>query len=440
MLSGPPANASAGGPLPEAPDLQDLRDALDGLARHDGHDLSEAELIDQLTAMEQLKAAIAAAQARLTATLAAVRIQAEAETGVPADRRGRGLGHQVGLARQESPVRGRQHLELALVLVRELPHTLAALTRGEISEWRATLIARETATLSRAHRAQVDADLAGQLVGAGDKRVADTARAMAYRLDPGSALRRVRGAEADRRVGLRPAPDTMARLTALVPVAQGVACIAALKKAADARRAAGDLRSRGQVMADTMVERITGQSTADAVPVEVGLVMTDQTLLGGDHTPAHLDGYGPVPGWLGRRLVRDGDRAWVRRLYTDPESGDLVAMDSRRRDFDGQLRHLIVLRDQTCRNSWCDAPIRHADHVIRVADGGPTTADNGQGLCEACNYAKEAPGWQTGRVPGERHPVLTTTPTGHQYLSRAPDPPGPRRYPYRLEIQFPRVA
>jgi hypothetical protein len=440
MFSGSGDAGTSGAALSAAPSIDDLRDALARLAAHDGVGLSEAELVDHLTAMERLKSAIAAAQARVTATLVGARIQAEADAGVPADRRGRGLGHEVGLARQESPVRGRQHLELAQVLVRELPHTLAALTRGEISEWRATLVARETATLSRAHRAQVDADLADRLAGAGDKRVADTARAMAYRLDPGSALRRIRGAEADRRVSMRPAPDTMARLTALLPVAQGVACYAALTKAADARRAAGDVRSRGQIMADTLVERITGQRAADTVRVEVGLVMTDQTLLGGDHAPAHLDGYGPIPGWLGRRLVRDAERTWVRRLYTAPESGDLVAMDSRRREFDGQLRHLIVLRDQTCRNAWCDAPIRHADHVVRAADGGPTTADNGQGLCEACNYAKEAPGWQASRVPDERHPVLTTTPTGHRYLSHAPDPPGPRRYPYRLEIQFARAA
>lgn len=45
-----------------------------------------------------------------------------------------------------------------------MPHTLAALTRGEISEWRATLVVRETATLSHADRAQVDRELDGHLV------------------------------------------------------------------------------------------------------------------------------------------------------------------------------------------------------------------------------------------------------------------------------------
>ncbi|EFD74774.1 conserved hypothetical protein [Mycobacterium tuberculosis GM 1503] len=47
----------------------------------------------------------------------------------------------------------------------------------------------------------------------------------------------------------------MTYLTALLPVAQGVSVYAALTRAADTRC---DGRSRGQVMADTLVERVTG--------------------------------------------------------------------------------------------------------------------------------------------------------------------------------------
>jgi hypothetical protein len=436
MFSGAVGESATGAALTAAPGIDELRGALDGLAAHDGVGLGESELIDHLTAMEQLKSGLAAAQARVTATLAARRSQCEGAQGVPADQRCRGLGNEIGFARQESPVRGRQHFGLALVLVHEMPHTLAALTQGTITEWAATQIARETAVLSRAHRGQVDAELADQLAGAGDRRIGKLARAIAYRLDPASAVRRVRDAEADRRVGLRPAPDTMCNLTAVLPVAQGVACHAALKKEADSRRAAGDTRTRGQIMADTLVARITGQARADAVPVEVNLVMTDQALLGHGHSPAHLHGFGPIPASLARRLVRKADRAWLRRLYTRPGDGSLVAMDSRRRTFDGELRKFLVLRDQTCRNSWCDAPIRHIDHILRDADGGHTTVANGQGLCEACNYAKEAPGWRVRRVPGAGHVVETVTPTGHRHRSRAPAPPGPTGYPIHLDVVF----
>ena len=214
----------------------------------------------------------------------------------------------------------------------------------------------------------------------------------------------------------------MCYLTALLPATQGVAAYAALLRDAAGARATGDARGKGQVMADTLVERLTGQSAAPDVPVEVEVVMPLDTLLGDDHTPAHLVGYGPLPAAVARRLLREsGAAAWVRRLFVRPDSGQLVAMDSHRRRFDGQLRHFVVLRDQFCRMPWCDAPIRHADHLVPHREDGPTAADNGQGLCEACNYAKEAPGWD---LDGDGHLVTIRTPTGSRYRSRAPDPPG----------------
>ena len=146
-----------------------------------------------------------------------------------------------------------------------LPEAFALLRAGRITEWRATLVARETVFLSREHRAAVDAELAPLLGSWGDRQVDAEARRAAYRLDPHGFLARVRGAEKDRRVTLRPAPDAMARLTALLPVAQGVAAYTALCRAADSTTAGGDARGRGQIMADTLVERVTGQASADAV-------------------------------------------------------------------------------------------------------------------------------------------------------------------------------
>lgn len=306
-----------------------------------------------------------------------------------------------------------------------MPHTHDLLARGEISEWRATVMVSETAVLSVQHRQQVDAELADRLATLGDRGAAAEARKIGYRLDPGSATRRTRGARSDRHVSLRPAPDTMTYLTGFLPVEQGVACFAALRQAADTARAAGDQRSRGQVMADALVERITGRPSTAGVDVEVQVVMTDSTLLAGDHSPARVVGYGPIHAALARDLVLKAPRAWLRRLYRSPESGTLVAMDSRRRAFEGELREFLVVRDQVCRTPLCDAPIRHADHAVRSSDGGETSAENGQGLCEACNYAKEAAGWQVLPLPSDRHEVLLTTPTAHSYLSTAPDPPRP---------------
>ena len=191
-------------------------------------------------------------------------------------------------------------------------------------------------------------------------------------------------------------------------------------------------------MADLLVEQLTGQRTAPEVPVEIHLLMSDQTLLDpasqAGQEPAHLDGYGPIPAGLARDLIhRPGEATptWIRRLFRHPDTGELAAMETRRRLFTPGQRRFLRLRDQHCRTPYCEAPIRHADHIHPAEAGGPTSVTNGQGGCEACNYTKQTPGWHTTVIPDPagRHTVETTTPTGHQYRSRAPDPPGRARSP-----------
>ena len=87
-------------------------------------------------------------------------------------------------------------------------------------------------------------------------------------------------------------------------------------------------------------------------------------------------------------------KATLRRLYRHPTSGALVAMESHSRRFPKGLAKFIGLRDLLCRTPYCDAPIRHRDHARPHNRGGPTSAINGLGECERCNYTKEAPGWR----------------------------------------------
>ncbi len=186
----------------------------------------------------------------------------------------------------------------------------------------------------------------------------------------------------------------MAYLTALLPVAQGVSVYAALRREADVRC---DGRSRGQAMADTLVERVTGRDAAVPTPIAVNLVLSDETLLGGGSAPADICGYGPVPAAVARAMVSRAiadrrSRATLRRLYGHPRSGAMVAMESRARLFPRGLASFIEMRDGRCRTPYCDAPIRRRDHAQPWAEGGPTTAVNGLGLCERCNYTKETSG------------------------------------------------
>ena len=99
-------------------------------------------------------------------------------------------------------------------------------------------------------------------------------------------------------------------------------------------------------------------------------------------------------------------------------------MDSRARLFPPGLRRFIQARDDTCRTPYCDAPIRHFDHIIPWHRRRPHHPANGAGLCEACNHTKETPGWTARPRPGPRHTLEITTPTGHTYHSTAPPLPG----------------
>ncbi len=246
------------------------------LARLD-RGVDDAERIEQIRLMEELKSTLAAAQAVVTVDLVDSQRAEQRAAGVSERDMGQGVAAQVALARRESPHRGSRLVGLALALVHEMPATMTALRAGKISEWRATIVARETACLSREDRQVADGELAGRLPHLGDRQTEAAARAVAYRLDPHAFTARSAAAARDRRVTLRPAPDTMSRLAGLLPVAQGIAAYTALSREADARKVAGDARSRGQIMADTLVERLTGQAAAEAVPVEVELVMTDRT-------------------------------------------------------------------------------------------------------------------------------------------------------------------
>jgi hypothetical protein len=392
--------------------------------------VDDAGRIDALRALEELKCAAEAMQAVVSAALDESQRAERAAAGVPADRRGGGVAAQVALARRESPHRGQRHLGLAKVLRDELPHTMAAFRAGRITEWMATVMARETACLSLEARKIVDAELAGdpnrvEAMGIGELEA--EARKLAYRLDAESYVARRRRAEADRRVTLRPAPDVMSQLSALLPVKDGVAVMAALRRAADTAISHGDGRGRAQIMADTLVGRVVsgGHESAADIGVMVNLVISDASGFGGSDDPGWVEGYGPVPADLARELGAS-DVAWVRRLYTSPRAGELVAMDSRARRFPSRLGELVRLRDRRCRTPWCDAPVRHADHVEAFKAGGETSALNGQGLCEACNYAKEAIGWRARPRAGPGHTVETVTPTGHGYCSTAPPLTPPR--------------
>lgn len=639
----------------------------------------ECEAIARIGLLEDVKSTAAAGQARETVAFEEARRAREAAEGVPGEMRGRGIASEIALARRESPTRGSNALTVARILDADMPHARHALTAGGLSEWGTTVLVKEIVALPGPARSAVDRELADRYGKASIGRLTGEARALANQVDPASRLKRHRTAVGERRVTVRPAPDDMAYLSALLPVPQAFACKKSLRDAAATQAYSGETvaRSGAQIEADLFVERLTGQARADAVPVELHVVMTDAAVFGttraraqslearrtaesvdvptapsgkariaggteadvppapdavarGDvrmtgcqefeeagqrdadnaphretdaaphrdidralapssraeeadapydstggeglpvidddgrcadprHASAWIPGYGPISAAIARDLLdprhdhatgdagnpgrtpdRDGEprtagsrrrlsrrntwgfahmpagpekdqdgrvraprasgerpsdttmpsvgcaeplgglsggqadpvprtggstepldervrppgapgrrggsveppggsaktataspeRVFLRRVLLDPVTGDITAMDTRKRAFTGALRRALLLRDERCRTPWCGAPIAHIDHTVPFARGGHTNATNGTGLCARCNYVKENPGWNhdTAHVSGtcESGPasapgMLTiTTPTMHRYTSTPP--------------------
>jgi hypothetical protein len=127
--------------------------------------------------------------------------------------------------------------------------------------------------------------------------------------------------------------------------------------------------------------------------VTINVVVSDQVLLGDQDGAAEIDGYGPVPASLARHLASAPPDAAVaiRRLYATPTSGALVAMDSTSRCFPAGLATYIRLRDRTCRTPWCDAPVRHTDHIQPASKTGPPPPTTGKGCAKPATTPNKHP-------------------------------------------------
>ncbi|UUZ61493.1 13E12 repeat family protein [Nocardioides sp. B-3] len=322
------------------------------------------ECIEQLAALERLKSAISATQARVTHELDQHRrARAEARRLLEPTRRrpnpDAGLGKEIGLARRESPHDGRRKLNPARALLRDLPETLAALERGDLNERRAEIIAGETADLSPGQRRAVDAAISDKLDGLGDSDLRDVVRREVLRRDEDGWNARHEKARAGRRVTGRILGDGMGRLTADLPASDLSVIMTSLSDAAEQARARGDERSRGQLVTDTPVGRLSGLRGDAPLPTAVKLVVSAETLLGDGNEPGYLQGAGYVPASVAGTLAAAGAQhasSTIQRLFAMPRTGALIAAESASSFFRSALADLIVVRDRRCRSPYCNAP------------------------------------------------------------------------------------
>jgi hypothetical protein len=410
-LSGP---ANSGSPDPAHSADPAGADDPDGAAGH-----SLGELVDQVAACDRLIGWATGRQARAVSALAAGYEQhylADLPAGASSEHRGEVVAEAVkdcavelGMARVTGINAASNLLRLADELVHDHPRLHAALERGEISVWNIRAVLAETRVLPRSLRRRADVELVSLLPGMSWGEATQAAARVVIDLDPAAAARRAETARQERSISVRPGRDGMAGLWANLPAEQTQACWTALDHQARGLKADGDPRSLRHLMCDTLVERVTGLSRADQVPVRVDVAVSASTLAGADTHPAQLRGYGPIPAPVLKDLLAGPD-VLLRRLVTDPVDDHVLSVDSKQRFYRGELRDLIFTIDPVCVVPGCDRPAIQADHANRHADGGPTSASNGLGACTRHNLAHDQPGHRLEFDPNaDRSEILWRT-------------------------------
>ncbi|PCC39433.1 hypothetical protein CIK66_09260 [Brachybacterium alimentarium] len=341
----------------------------------------------------------------------------------------------VSMRTRRSPALAGRTLSSARRLVESMPVMLRAVAKGQLSEGAARSTAASVAALTPARREQVDALLGDRLApldGCGTEQWRGEVAAAIAESDPEGEARRHAHARQGRSVSVRRGEHGMAVVSARLPAMDAMKIRKRLSLEAERLRASGDRRGHQQIQADSFVASLLGlEDGIDRTDLDLGVIITDRALLNpGCGDLAQIEGYGPITAEAVRAEVEDGLRALthgaeeslgtdtaaaklaLRRLYTHPTTGELVAVESIGRVFPKALARFIRWRDMTCRGPFCNAPIRHADHIKPHAAGGHTCLDNGQGLCAFCNDKEE----QTAAVEREPdssgHRVTWTSRTG----------------------------
>jgi hypothetical protein len=192
--------------------LDEMLAELAGAAA-DSRPAPDAARIDRIARLEKLRAVTAALQAAEPVRFAQSQVAEQLAADVHPSKIDRGIAEQIGLACRISPVIAARRLNTARALWFELPDTYNQLRTGMLSERVAETVVAKTRHLDAATRRRVDEQLMAAVINTmGFKAAGPCARKYAYQADPEGYLPRGR-TERHRRVGVRPAPDTMAILT-----------------------------------------------------------------------------------------------------------------------------------------------------------------------------------------------------------------------------------
>ncbi|MGX5717620.1 DUF222 domain-containing protein [Arthrobacter sp. MAHUQ-56] len=153
------------------------------------------------------------------------------------------------------------------------------------------------------------------------------------------------------------------------------------------------------------------------VPVFSAVGVTDE--------PAILDGYGPIPASMARKLLADGADSFY-RVLVDPSDGAPLEIGRKSYRLPETIKRWIRMRDRKCTFPGCNnlTADNESDHLQAWHHDGTTGVSNLGQLCPKHHRLKHNSGW-TPTSATTNEPPGWTSPTGRTYPAEQHDPEPP---------------
>ncbi|WP_457948205.1 DUF222 domain-containing protein [Pseudarthrobacter sp. alpha12b] len=406
--------------------------------------------LDVLARSREVEAGIAGLKAK-AAVRHAETAWAVAGPDVPVVAQEMAVAAEIGCVLALGPRAAASFLGTSHALTATLPRTFAALQAGVLSWSHAVAMADETASLDPAGAAALEAHFMdpdaldparGCPVGEMPAhRFRAKARTWRERHHAESIEKRHAKGVADRRVELRADQDGMAWLSAYVPADQAVAGWNRLTAIARGMQGPDESRSMAQLRADTFADAVLGSGTPTSTdardtaavtvegtdfpssPIRAQVLVTVPvlSLSGMTDEPAMLDGYGPIPASMARRLVANGAGSFY-RVLVDPRDGAPLEIGRTSYRITKAMRAWLRMRDGKCPFPGCsnNSLDNDADHILAWANGGTTGISNLGQPCRKHHKLRHTTGWKP--TPASKNePPGWTSPTGRHYKSEHQD-------------------
>ncbi len=428
------------------------------------------DFLDGLAEASRVDAKVAAVKVRLASgyTGAARALAGPAES--PQDHRGQEMAvvAEIACVLTVSERTAGALLAEARALTTALPLTLSALQAGQLSWQHARIMVDETTNLDpdgakalEAHFLDPDAVNPARGCPAGGLvpgRFRHKARTWRERHHPVSIEKRHTRSAEDRRLEYAPDRDGMAWLSAYLPADTAAGIWDRTTTAARALQGPHEDRTLSQIRADVAATWLLGSNIAgggtggvtgvtdgkgemggmaagEGVPsprAQVLVTVPLFSLLGVTDETATLDGYGPIPPSMARRLVADGAETF-HRVLIDPRDGAPLEIGRTSYRLTKAQRQWLRLRDGKCPFPGCSNQSldNEADHILAWANGGSTGISNLSQPCPKHHRLRHTTAWKPTPATMNEPPGWIS-PTGRHYTSEHPDWEPPH-WPHHLQ-------